>query len=279
MQFVNPRNDVAFKKIFGDENKTEILISFLNAVLDLRDDKEIQSVKMLNPYQTPRLKILKTSILDVRATDKRGITFIVEMQVAYVTGVKKRFLYYITKAYNSQINRGEDYPKLNQVIFIGILDFNLFDRSKKVKDKRYITRHQILDTETHEQEFKDLELNFLELPKFKKTESELVSMLDKWMFFIKHADGLEVIPEYAMHDHALQEAYKSADQFGWSKEDLEAYDYRGIKMQDARGALQFAYQQGKVDTARNLLNMGLSHEQIAQATGLSIEEIGTLANV
>lgn len=38
MKFVNPRNDVAFKKIFGNEEHKEILIAFLNAVLDLTEE-------------------------------------------------------------------------------------------------------------------------------------------------------------------------------------------------------------------------------------------------
>ena len=288
MQFVNPRNDVAFKKIFGSEDQTEILIGFLNAALDLTGAKAIQSVQILDPYQTPRLQMLKMTILDVRATDKRGVTFIVEMQVENVAGVKKRFTYYTAKAYIHQIKRGEDYPKLNQVIFIGILDFELFETAANMP-AQYLSRHQILNTQTYKQELQDLEFNFIELPKFKKQEAELETLLDKWVYFIKHADDLEVIPEYAQADSALKSAYQAADQFGWSPEDLAAYDYRGIKIQDARGALQLARQQGiaqglkqgiaqgiaqgKIDTARKLLTIGLRVEQIAQATGLSLDQI------
>ena len=79
MRFVNPKNDVAFKKIFGDENHKEILISFLNAVLNLQDLHEIADLTILNPYQAPKLAALKYTLLDVRAIDKRGVTFIVEM--------------------------------------------------------------------------------------------------------------------------------------------------------------------------------------------------------
>ncbi len=81
MRFVDPKNDLAFKKIFGDENRKEILISFLNAVLDLKGVHEISSIEILNPYQSPKIDMLKYTVLDIRAVDKRGITFIVEMQV------------------------------------------------------------------------------------------------------------------------------------------------------------------------------------------------------
>ncbi|OQX15992.1 MAG: transposase, partial [Desulfobacteraceae bacterium IS3] len=75
MKFVNPKNDVAFKKIFGNEKKKEILISFLNAVLDLRGNKEITDIDILNPWQAPKIEGLKYTLLDVRAKDKRGVTF------------------------------------------------------------------------------------------------------------------------------------------------------------------------------------------------------------
>ena len=145
MKFVNPRNDVAFKKIFGNEEHTEILISFLNAVLDLTGDKEIQEITLLNPYQAPRLATMKYTLLDVRAKDKRGVIFIVEMQVSHVEGLRKRFTYYTSKAYASQIERGDEYPKLNQVIFIGILNFKEFDTD------HYLTRIQLLNTQTYQQ--------------------------------------------------------------------------------------------------------------------------------
>jgi len=267
MKFVNPKNDVAFKKIFGSADKTNILISFLNAVLGLTGDKEIREVELLNPYQTPKLASFKNTILDIKAIDKREITYIIEMQIAHVLGIKKRFTYYTAKAYASQIERGEDYPKLNQVIFIGVLDFVLFEQNE-----RYLTRHQILDAETHQQAFKDLEMTFIELPKFSKGADEVQSLLEKWVYFIKHAEDLEVVPAHVA-EPALEDAYHTAEQFGWTPEDLEVYEYRGIRIQDQRGALESAREEGReeerMDTARKMKADGLDLALIAKYTGLS----------
>lgn len=278
MKFVNPRNDVAFKKIFGNEEHKEILISFLNAVLDLTGEKEIQEIDLLNPYQAPRLEALKYTLLDVRAKDKRGVTFIVEMKVSHAEGLRKRFTYYASKAYVAQIERGDEYPKLNQVIFIGILNFNEFDTP------HYVTRIQLLNTATAQQELKDLEFNFVELPKFTKTEPELETILEQWLFFLKHADELDVIPDSA-DTVALRAAYGIADQFGWSKEELEVYDYWGIKEQDERGAIQYAVRHAvrhalnaqQQDTARKMLAKGYAIPDICELTGLTAEEIAALA--
>ena len=57
MKFADPTNDMAFKKIFGDENKTEVLISFLNSILDFQDTKIIKSVTIANPYQVPKIRV------------------------------------------------------------------------------------------------------------------------------------------------------------------------------------------------------------------------------
>ena len=81
MIFLDPTKDVAFKRIFGNENKKGILISFLNHILQLPDKKRIKDVEILNPYQVPKIKELKETILDIRCHDQRGISYIVEMQV------------------------------------------------------------------------------------------------------------------------------------------------------------------------------------------------------
>jgi predicted transposase/invertase (TIGR01784 family) len=160
MQFADIKNDIAFRKIFGNENKTEILISFLNAVLKLEVAKKITWVEILNPYQVPIVLGAKSTILDVKAKDKAGNEYIVEMQVTDKLGFAKRVVYYSAKSYSAQLNVGEDYYKPKPTIFIGILNFEFLETT------HYLSRHLILDAETHEHKLKDLDFNFIELPKF-----------------------------------------------------------------------------------------------------------------
>ena len=127
MKFVDPKNDLAFKKIFGNENKKEILISFLNSVLDFTNEKTIVEVTLNNPYQLPDIKELKETILDIKATNKNGDKFIVEMQKKDLSNFAKRSLYYTSKAYVSQIDRGEEIINLKKVYYIAILNFNMFE--------------------------------------------------------------------------------------------------------------------------------------------------------
>ncbi|NIM16567.1 MAG: Rpn family recombination-promoting nuclease/putative transposase, partial [Candidatus Aminicenantes bacterium] len=231
LKFVDPKNDVAFRKIFGDENKKNILISFLNNILDFAGtNKEIIDITITNPYQVPKLKELKETILDIKAVDKRNIHYIIEMQVFHTTAFEKKVLYYVSKAYYQQLKRAEDYPKLNQVIFLGFLNFKLFQKSS-----HYTTRHLILEEETNEHHFQDFELNFVELPKFEKTLEELKDIKDKWIYFVKNAGNMTIIPKELEEPKELREAFETANQMSWSKEELEAYDARGIYIQDERG--------------------------------------------
>lgn len=279
MQFVDITTDIAFKKVFGNDQHKDILIGFLNAVLDLQGDHAICDVSLKNPWQAPDIAILKETILDIKATDNRGVHFIVEMQVERKHSFQKRAQYYTAKAYTSQIDKGEDYPKLNQVIFIGILDFSCFDGAD------FLTRHLILNHATQKQELKDLEFNFIELPKFDKCEDELSGIVDKWVYFIKNAGSLTMIPKSAADIPALTNAYHQASLFSWSKEELEIYEYWRMEETSDRYKLQEEYEKGveqgiekgiekrNLEIARNLRVSGIAVDVIMQATGLSRDEI------
>ena len=189
MQFVDIKNDIAFRKIFGNENKKIILLSFLNAVMKLEGTNRMAEVEIINPYQLPIIKNLKASIIDVKARDEKGQTYIVEMQVAEPDGLDKRLLYYAGKEYAQQIESGEQYTRLRPVIFIGIFDFHF------TKGTKYLVHHAVCDVEDGERVIKDMDFYFIELPKFHISLPDLTEITDKWIYFIKEAENLEVIPE------------------------------------------------------------------------------------
>lgn len=238
MKFVDVKNDVAFRKIFGNENRKETLISFLNAILDFRGDRRITDVKIVNPYQFPKLQGGKVTIIDIKATDQVGRTYIVEMQVGDADGFEQRVLFYSPKSYSDQIKRADFYRKLRPVIFIGILNF------VQTANKRYLSRSQIRDVETGEQTIKDMEFTFIELPKFKKQLHELTTLSEKWVYFIKNAEKIDIIPE-DLNDEGLESAYEQANVFTWTKTELDAYDYAFMREEDARARMDKAVQKAE----------------------------------
>ncbi len=238
MQFADPKNDLAFKKIFGDENHKGILISFLNSVLDFKENKVIVDISLTNPYQVPKIPELKETILDIKATNKDGYTFIVEMQKKDLGDFTKRSLYYTSKAYISQLPKGNNYTKLKKVYFIGILNFNIFD------NKNYISRHLIINQETNKQDLDDFEFSFIELPKFTKELDELKTILDKWIYFLQNAQDLTVIPQSYKEIEEFNEAFSIATQTTWDTKELEVYEYMSIKEFDEINALRTAERKG-----------------------------------
>jgi predicted transposase/invertase (TIGR01784 family) len=109
--FINPKTDFAFKKIFGSKKSKDILISFLDAIL-YNAGGTILDLEILDPYQAPRIKGIKDSYLDVKATITGNKTVIIEMQVLNVLGFEKRVLYNAAKAFSIQLGVGEDYALL-----------------------------------------------------------------------------------------------------------------------------------------------------------------------
>lgn len=274
MKFVDPKTDIAFKKIFGDENHKNILIDFLNQVLEL--EYPITDIQISTAYQPPRLAGLKETSLDIKAKDSSGREFLVEIQVEKEAWFCQRALYYSSKSYSQQLGVGHKYHLLKPVIFLGILDFITFDHQSP------FSRHLILNNKTGQHDLTDLEFNFIELPKFTKSETELETAADKWIYFLKQTPLLDHIPNNA-DSEALRLAYQIAEQHAWTQEELDIYEAQEIKLEINRNVVETAHNDGKaeglaeakLEVARNLLLL-MDDVSIAQVTQLDLVTIAQL---
>lgn len=278
MIFINPKTDFAFKKIFGSSDSKDILMSLLNAIL-YEGQPVIEDVEIIDPSLAPRVQGLKDSYLDVKARINDGTTVIIEMQVLDVEAFGKRILYNAAKTYSLQLQKREGYMKLNPVIAITITDFVMFDEFEKVIS-RFIYKEKQYNIEYGDN---DIELVFVELPKFTKQLEDLETLTDKWIYFIKSAPSLEIVPPTMGSVPALQKAFEIANEANLSREELEELEKREIFLEDVRGATIKAIREGReegireksIEIARQLINV-LDDATIAQTTGLSIEEIQRL---
>ncbi|MEO5348269.1 MAG: Rpn family recombination-promoting nuclease/putative transposase [Magnetococcus sp. YQC-3] len=241
MKFIDPRIDFAFKKIFGSESAKDVLISFLESLLQLEGERRIAELTILDPFVAPKIRELKYSILDVRCRDHRGVSYIVEMQVQRVATFLKRIQYNAAKAYAQQIERGEDYPRLNQVIAITITitDFVLFGGFDHC-----VSRHESRETSTGRSYLQEILYFFIELPKFVKPLDDLDDILDQWIYFIKYAGSLQEVPE-RLSALPFRHAFAMAMVANMTPEELEMYDKAGIAIADARGAVALARAEGE----------------------------------
>ena len=155
---INPRVDFAFKKLFGTEENKDLLIDFINSVVTEKD--KVKDLEIRNPYNALSFKHDKLSILDIKAQDKSGKWFNIEMQIIDQEYYDKRALYYWSKLYTSQLSSGINYDNLKKTISINILNFNCLD------EKDYHNVYKLLNVATHKEMLDQLEIHFIELNKY-----------------------------------------------------------------------------------------------------------------
>ncbi|HIJ83751.1 MAG TPA: Rpn family recombination-promoting nuclease/putative transposase [Magnetococcales bacterium] len=238
MKFIDPRIDFAFKKIFGSEDAKDILISFLEGLLGLDGDRRIVELTILDPFLAPRIKELKSSVLDVRCKDHRGVSYVVEMQMEKVAGFLSRIQYNSAKAFSGQIGKAEDYPKLKQVIAVTITDFILFP-----KFDHCVSCHQSQETITGDSYLSDIVHYFIELTKFTKILADCDGILEKWIYFIRFAETLDQVPEQ-LDFPPFRQAFEKAMVANMTQDELDLYDKAGIAIADARGRIELARKEG-----------------------------------
>lgn len=308
-KFLSPRNDAAFRRTFGSERYKHVLILFLNDILGFEGDSCIREVTYLPTIQDPEIAAKKTSIVDVLCKDGKGVQYIIEMQVAGDKGFEKRALYYASKAYVRQLDKGEkQYENLKEVIFIAITNYVVFPDKEAYKSD-----HVILDKETKENDLKDIAFTFIELPKYTKDKSEkLNNRIEQWCRFFKHGDNTTEEEVEQIVDPEVKEAYDAVNRFNWTEEELITYeavikremDYisqintaeakgreegrqEGIEIGEARGEArgreeeklkaESKLREEKLKIAQEMLKNSIDINLISQITKLSPTQIKELA--
>jgi predicted transposase/invertase (TIGR01784 family) len=264
MRFLDVKTDYAFKKVFGSAESKPILISFLNALIGFPPGAEIADLEIVDPYQIPLLKGMKDTYVDVKATLADGRRIIVEMQVLNVQGFEQRILYNAAKAYSRQLLKGEDYSLLNPVIALTLTDFAMFEGAAVT------SRFLLLEKERLIQYRGDIELIFIELPKFAKREAELETLKDKWLYFVKHAGSLDLVPK-PLDEAPLREAFAIANTAALTPDELEQQERRHDFILLQRGAIAKAQEDGLAQGIAKGIAKGLA-KGIAQGLAQGISE-------
>jgi predicted transposase/invertase (TIGR01784 family) len=207
MTFINPKTDYAFKKIFGSSESKDILISFLNAMI-YDGNPTIADLEIINPNLPPRVEGLKDTYLDVKAKLADGTLVIIEMQVLNVESFGKRVLYNAAKTYAFQLQKGEGYRMLKPVIALTLTDFEMFPNSEQLIS-RFIYKEastNLIYTDNN------IELVFVELPKFTKEVHQLETIADKWIYFMKYARTITDVPPVMDSVPEIHQAFDIANQ-------------------------------------------------------------------
>ncbi len=287
---INPRIDIAFKKIFGTEGNKDLLISLINSIVG--EDDHVVDVTLLNPYNQKNFKNDKLSILDIKAEGDHGKKFNIEIQITDEADYDKRALYYWAKLYAEQLKEKDDYGTLEKVIGIHILNFTSILDSEKYHNAFHVT-----EKETGIHYFKELELHTIELKKFndslgKEFEdigSKIQNALDLWSAFLLRRDLISKakLPS-SLDDAPVKKAINVLNVMDFTDEEREIYEGKlkwlrieanTLKKYEEKGREE-GREEGKkskaIEIACSLLKQGLAIEQISEATGLSEKELKNL---
>ena len=161
------------------------------------------------------------------------------MQVLNVEDFEKRVIYNLAKAYGNQLDIGQGYRKLKPFVGLTITDFVLFEDCEEI-----ITKFRLKEEKKLFNYRDELTLMFLELPKFKKELSDLETKTEKWIYFIKSAQGLEVIPSSLEEESEIKAALNIANRANLNNEELEEIQKEEILIEDRKGEISLAIREG-----------------------------------
>ena len=278
-RYINPYTDYGFKLLFGTEPNKDITLELVNALLQGKE--VIKSLTLLPTEQLGDTKDDRRSVFDVYCENEQGEKIIIEMQKADQQWFKDRSVYYSSFPIRQQGEKGQWRFGLKAVYTIGILDF-VFDEDKD--DKEYYHHVvKLMDVNTKEVFYDKLTYIYLEMPKFNKTEAELETMADKWLYALKNLPRLLERPA-ALQERIFKKFFDVAEIGNLSKEEYAKYFESEKVYYDNDGAIRTAEAKGKKEgfneanreNARKMKALGIAVGVISQVTGLSEEEIAAL---
>jgi predicted transposase/invertase (TIGR01784 family) len=284
-RYINPYTDFGFKKLFGEEASKDLLIDFLNQLLP--SQHKIVELSFKNPEQLSAIKIERKAIFDIHCENDKGDRFIVEMQKAKIKFFKDRAVFYTTFPIREQAEKGDWDFKLTPIYCVALLDFT-FDESREKKE--FVSNVQLKD-QFCQVFYNKLTYIFIEMPRFKKQEHELETHFDKWLYFLKHLEDFEEIPDILKEDVFVR-GFKIAEIANFDEKQLAEYEDSLKVYRDLKGVVDTSFEEGKIEgkiegieegkkeeklnMAKKSLQEGLSVEMISKITGLSKEEIERL---
>ena len=217
-------------------------------------------------------------MFDVYCKTKEGGRFIVEMQRANQDFFKDRSLYYSTFAIREQTPKAKHWDyQLEDVYTIGVLNFTFPDNEYPADSYKHEVK--LKDVDDNHVFYDKLTLIYLEMPKFNKTEDELVTMFDKWMFVLRNLGRLLERPK-ALQDRIFKKLFEQAEIAQYTPAERREYEASVKNYWDyystMKSALNRGRAEGRAEAALKMKGDGMASELIAKYTGLTIDEIAQL---
>ena len=276
-KYLNPLTDFGFHKLFGTESCKELLIDFLNEII--KDKGLITDIQYFPPEQWGYSRNDRRAVFDIFCMNEKEEYFIVEMQRAKQTYFRDRSIFYSSLPIRKQAPRGVWDYCLKTVYVVAVLDFVLFNEFED--DNEYVIESVSLTRKRTKTKYSDkLNFVFVELPKFRKTEEELETNVDKWLYILKNLSHLEDRP-VSVQGKIFEDLFKLAEITQLTKSDMKEYKKSVLKYHDVRDAMSCAREESheegrkeeKMAIIQKCLQMNMPIEVIVNLTGFSEEQI------
>ena len=275
----NALNDLLFKFVFGHEERKAVTLSFINATLQLEGVHAFVDLHFADRALEPEEAEGKTSVLDLLCITNDGTQVNIEVQVQNRQNMAQRSLYYWAKLYQSSLRKSKAYDTLRRTVAINLLAYSFLPQ------KGFHNVYGLYDSAKSHRLTDDIELHFLELPKVRRQDLQNMRCLDKWMAFLNNKLSNEEMEELAMSEAAIGTAWDAIDEYlqdmtrrrQYEAKEKYERDYvtnmRGSREEGRKEGLRLGAQR----TALNLLRMNLPMETVVTASGLSEEDVRSLA--
>jgi predicted transposase/invertase (TIGR01784 family) len=258
-KYINPYTDFGFKKLFGEEGSKEQLKDFLNELLP--EQHKINTLSFKQSEQLPDSKIERKAIYDIYCESENGTKFIVEMQKAKLDFFKDRTIFYTTFPIKEQAEKGDWNFELTPVYCIAILDFKFTkdpNASKEAK-KDYLNDVQLKDQYCNVF-FDKLRYIFVEMPRFTKTEKEVKTHFDKWLYFLKNLEDFDDIPSI-LNEPVFVRCFEKARISNFDEKERNQYEESLKVYRDMKGVIETAYNDGEKKGMEKGIDIGMEKEK------------------
>ena len=276
-RYIDPLVDFAFKKIFGSEPNKDLLIAFLNEVF--RGRKHIVDLVYNKNEHPGDLKDEGAAIFDLLCTGDKGEQFLIEVQRGRQGFFKERALFYTSRLISGQAPKGSRSAwayNIAEVYLIALLeDFTVEDSPAN----EYLHDICLCNRDTGKIFYDKLGYTYIELRNFVKTDAELETDLDKWLYVLKNMSRMNKIPVY-LRKPIFEKLFSIAEYTNLTKEEKTMYDSSLKYKWDNKNVLDYAVKEAEYKNslaiAKEMKKDGLPLAQISKFTKLSIEEIEKL---
>jgi len=277
-KYINPFTDWGFKRLFGQEFSKELLIDFLNDLLV--DELHVKNVTFMDKEQIPDTRDQRGIIYDVYCETDNGKRFIVEMQNKWQPYFQCRSISYACRSVLEQVKKSlkEKEGAYEFLPVYTICFMNFYPKEGEVK--KFRTDIILADKDTGKLASDKLRFIYINLPLFKKKAEECKTDFEKWIYVLKHMEALSRMP-FTAQKSIFKKLEEYADIHHLNKKENEAYQNSLWIAHDNAAVMEGAKIEGRAEgraeerikNAINFLSMGLSPEQVAQGTGLSLQEV------